>query len=106
MTYTEKNNTVKTYPKAKNKPWWVTESAAAPFPKPAPAPLAYQPEAPPAVRYVKLRPFIRPQKTGIVPQLNVCGNWLEEAGFASGKYVSITVMKDMLVIRPAADAQL
>ena len=55
----------------------------------------------PKVRYLKLQPFYRqPNATRrIVPELRLCGSWLEKAGFLPKEYVSVTVMDGLLVIR-------
>jgi hypothetical protein len=58
----------------------------------------------PKVRYLKLQPFYRQSQTYYghnkkVPELRLCGNWLEKAGFLPENYVSVTVMNGLLVIR-------
>ncbi len=55
----------------------------------------------PKVRYLKLHPlYHQPNATRkIVPELRLCGNWLEKAGFLPCNYVSVTVMDGLLVIR-------
>jgi len=58
----------------------------------------------PKVRYLKLQPFyrqprIKSNRNKIVPELRLCGNWLEKAGFSPENYVSVTVMDGLLVIR-------
>ena len=60
----------------------------------------------PRVRYLKLYPFSRESKSNhfnpkrkIVPELRLCGNWLENAGFSPTNYVSVTVMDKLLIIR-------
>jgi len=60
----------------------------------------------PTVRYLKLQPFYRQSQANCiyksykkVPELRLCGNWLEEAGFLPENYVSVTVMDKLLVIR-------
>ena len=60
----------------------------------------------PKVRYLKLLPFYRQSQANccyksykIVPELRLCGNWLEQAGFLPENYVSVTVMDRLLVIR-------
>ena len=63
----------------------------------------------PAVRYMKLYPLFRHSRSKcldkpepkVVPELRLCGNWLEEAGFSIADYVSVTVMDGLLLIRPA-----
>jgi toxic protein SymE len=57
----------------------------------------------PRVRYLKLQPFYRQSQRDYgyktVPELRLCGNWLEEVGFSPEKYISVTVMDGLLVIR-------
>jgi len=57
----------------------------------------------PRVRYLKLYPFYRESKLNpkikIVPELRLCGNWLENAGFSPTNYVSVTIMDKLLIIR-------
>ena len=57
----------------------------------------------PTVRYLKLQPFFRQYQANCghkkVPELRLCGNWLEKAGFSPENYVSVTVMDGLLVIR-------
>jgi hypothetical protein len=62
----------------------------------------------PKVRYLKLQPFYRESSTfcspaKIVPELRLCGNWLQAAGFLPKEYVSVTVMEGKLVIRCAPE---
>ncbi|MDL2313254.1 type I toxin-antitoxin system SymE family toxin, partial [Bacteroidales bacterium OttesenSCG-928-B11] len=65
----------------------------------------------PRVRYLKLQPFCRWSKSNllykpkgkIVPELRLCGNWLEAAGFSPNEYVSVTVMDGLLIIRQAKE---
>jgi len=63
----------------------------------------------PKVRYLKLLPFYRQSQTNCcykgykkVPELRLCGNWLEKAGFLPENYVSVTVMNGLLIIRSTA----
>jgi len=64
----------------------------------------------PTVRYLKLYPFYRESKSNcffkpdrkIVPELRLCGNWLEKAGFLPEEYVSVTVLDGLIVIRSTA----
>ena len=59
------------------------------------------------VRCLKLKSFYRESSSKIlhkpaptvVPELRLCGMWLEEAGFVSESYVNVTVMEGLLVIR-------
>ena len=64
----------------------------------------------PKVRYLKLKPFyrqprIQSDRNKIVPELRLCGNWLEKAGFSPKDYVSVTVMDGLLVIRSFAPVE-
>jgi hypothetical protein len=63
----------------------------------------------PTVRYLKLQPFYRQSQTSYghkrVPELRLCGNWLEKAGFSPENYVSVTVMGGLLVIRLTATVE-
>ena len=58
----------------------------------------------PQIRYLKLNTIYRPgfQTPKIVPELRLCGNWLEQAGFEPSEYVTVTVMNGLLIIRNAA----
>jgi len=65
----------------------------------------------PTVRYLKLHPFYRQSLTNNyghkrVPELRLCGNWLERAGFLPENYVSVTVMDGLLVIRSTAAVEM
>ena len=60
------------------------------------------------VRYLKLQPYYQEKredyfniKTRKVPDLRLRGNWLESAGFYPDEYVSVTVRKGVLIIRPS-----
>lgn len=59
------------------------------------------------VGYISIRHECR--RTGITarysrcPSLNLKGNWLEEAGFATGAPVIVTIEHRQLVIRPLAE---
>lgn len=64
----------------------------------------------PKVRYLKLKEFYRSFKTNangvkIVPELRLCGNWLEKAGFSPNDYVSVTVMDKLLIIRSTEELE-
>jgi len=66
----------------------------------------------PKVRYLKLRPFYRQSQANCiyrdykkVPELRLCGNWLEKAGFLPENYVSVTVMEGLIVIRSRATVE-
>lgn len=61
----------------------------------------------PKVRYLKLNTFYRQSQSRsiyraqpkIVPELRLCGNWLEAAGFLPENYVSVTIMDGLLIVR-------
>lgn len=58
-------------------------------------------------RQLKLQPFYRRMTYGelkIVPQLLLCGNWLERAGFFADDYVTVKVKNKKLVISLSATA--
>ncbi|WP_367657621.1 SymE family type I addiction module toxin [Culturomica massiliensis] len=62
----------------------------------------------PKVRYLKLKPFYRQSTSNhspskIVPELRLCGNWLQDAGFLPNNYVNVTVMDGLLLIRSAQE---
>lgn len=53
------------------------------------------------IRSLKIQPKIRFNKYSQkeVPEIKLCGEWLEKLGFVYGRRVSITTMHQMLVIR-------
>ena len=55
----------------------------------------------PEVRRLKIQPKIRVNRYSQkeVPEIKLCGNWLEKLGFAHGQRVVITMMERLLVIR-------
>jgi hypothetical protein len=65
----------------------------------------------PTVRYLKLKAYYRESRSQlllkhspkVVPELRLCGNWLEEVGFFPNDYVSVTVMDGLLLIRSAQE---
>lgn len=65
----------------------------------------------PKVRYLKLKAFHRESSSKflhkppptVVPELRLCGNWLEKVGFFPNNYVSVTVMDGLLLIRSAQE---
>ncbi len=61
----------------------------------------------PVTRYLKINPHYRPNETvgkpgKYIPELKLCGMWLEKAGFDINSFVSVTIMDGLLVIRAAA----
>lgn len=58
------------------------------------------------VRYLKFHRLHRHLRWGesIVPELRLNGHWLERAGFNLEKYVSVTIMEDLLIIKPATES--
>lgn len=65
----------------------------------------------PKVRYLKVKAFSRESQSTtlmkprakIVPQLRLCGLWLQKAGFHPDEYVNVTVMDGLLLIRSAQE---
>ncbi len=65
----------------------------------------------PKVRYLKVKAFSRESQSTalmkprakIVPQLRLCGLWLQKAGFNPDEYVNVTVMDGLLLIRSATE---
>jgi hypothetical protein len=55
----------------------------------------------PHTRQLKLQPFHRNStgKAKVVPQLQLCGNWLEKAGFLTDDYVNVIVREGILIIQ-------
>ncbi len=52
-------------------------------------------------RQLKVREYWRQLKYGekLVPQIQLSGNWLEEAGFTINDFVTIEVDQDQLIIK-------
>lgn len=65
----------------------------------------------PKVRCLKIQPFFRESqsrcypkpKATIVPELRLCGLWLQQAGLHPDNYASIIVMDGLIIIRPAPE---
>ena len=53
-------------------------------------------------KQIKLQPRLRNGK--LVPELRLSGLWLEKQGFLSGQKVTITIRKELLIIRPVGEA--
>jgi len=55
----------------------------------------------PEVRNLKIHPHIRLNgwTSSTVPEIKLCGNWLEELGFIPEQRVNITTMNKLLIIR-------
>lgn len=56
----------------------------------------------PDVRSLKIQPKRRFNKYSKkdVPEIKLCGNWLEKLGFEFGERVVVTAMPNLLIIRP------
>jgi toxic protein SymE len=56
----------------------------------------------PEVRSLKIQPKHRSTRwsTSIVPELTLCGKWLEELGFNKDERVVLHTSKELIVIRP------
>ena len=55
----------------------------------------------PEVRSLKIQPHFRfnREETKQVPEIKLCGNWLEKLGFLPEQRVSVTTMEGLLIIR-------
>lgn len=55
----------------------------------------------PEVRSLKIQPKIRENRwsSTTVPEIKLCGNWLEKLGFSPEQRVNITTMNKLLIIR-------
>ena len=55
----------------------------------------------PVVRNLKIQPKIRSSinSTKEVPEIKLCGSWLEKLGFHHGKRVAVTTMNELIIIR-------
>jgi len=55
-------------------------------------------------RQLRLQPKLQALafRTKVVPELKLCGLWLEEQGFNAGEMVEVVVRYGELVIRPVA----
>ena len=58
-------------------------------------------------RSLKIQPKYRFNRwsTSIVPELTLCGKWLEELGFAKESRVVVHTSKELIVIRPEEPQQ-
>jgi hypothetical protein len=54
------------------------------------------------VRNLKIQPIIRfnRRSTTTVPEIKLCGNWLDELGFYSGKRVVVEASNGLLILKP------
>ncbi len=54
----------------------------------------------PDVRSLKIQPRFRINRRSetTAPEIKLCGTWLELLGFHSGKRVTVTTMKELLII--------
>jgi hypothetical protein len=57
----------------------------------------------PDVRSLKIQPKTRFNNNSNkhVPEIKLCGNWLQSAGFEMGERVTVTAMPELLIIRTA-----
>lgn len=53
-------------------------------------------------RSLKIQPKTRTNKYGQkdVPEIKLCGEWLKQLGFEHGTRVTVTLMREFLIIRP------
>lgn len=100
MSYTEKKNNRKAkLPEEKQSPATIKKVIR---PKRDEVSLELKLEQP-HVRYLKLHRLYRQLQweESVVPELRLNGRWLERAGFNIEKYVSVTIMEGLLIIKPA-----
>ena len=60
----------------------------------------------PAVRSIKIQPKYRVniwRDSSVAPEIKLCGAWLEQLGFHCGKRVTVTTMKELLIITLQSD---
>ncbi len=59
----------------------------------------------PDVRSLKIQPKTRFNKYSQrdVPEIKLCGDWLQQLGFESGARVTVTSMPQLLIIRPTGE---
>lgn len=59
----------------------------------------------PEVRSLKIQPKFRINRWSetMAPEIKLCGTWLEQLGFHSGKRVTVTTMKELLIITLQGD---
>ncbi len=59
----------------------------------------------PDVRSLKIQPKTRFNKYSQrdVPEIKLCGDWLQQLGFESGTRVTVTSMPQLLIIRPTGE---
>ena len=50
--------------------------------------------------YPKYRPLTNSYSVRIVPELRLCGQWLERSGFKIGEQVQITIRDREIIIKP------
>jgi toxic protein SymE len=50
--------------------------------------------------YPKYRPLASDYSTRIVPELRLCGQWLERSGFKIGEQVQVTIKDQEIIIKP------
>jgi toxic protein SymE len=57
-----------------------------------------------AARKLKVYPKYRPLSSScsgrIVPELRLCGQWLEQSRFRIGEWVQVTIKKQEIIIKP------
>lgn len=50
--------------------------------------------------YPKYRPLSSSYSGRIVPELRLCGQWLEQSGFRIGERVQVTIKDQEIIIKP------
>jgi len=61
----------------------------------------------PEARSLKIQPIYRFNRwsTSIVPEIKLCGKWLEQLGFEARSRVTIHASKELIVIRPQEEPE-
>jgi toxic protein SymE len=52
--------------------------------------------------YSKYRPVASSYQSRIVPELRLCGAWLEQSGFKIGEQVRIVIKDQEIIIKPVS----
>jgi len=50
--------------------------------------------------YPKYRSLASSHSTRLVPELRLCGRWLERSGFRIGEQVQVTIKEQEIIIKP------
>lgn len=50
--------------------------------------------------YPKYRPLLSSYQGQVVPEVRLCGLWLEQSGFKIGEQVQVTIKDQEIIIKP------